>query len=349
MNNDVIRVGIVGAGANTKLKHIPGLQALNGVEIVSVANRSRESSERVAQEFAIPKTYDSWKELVEAPDTNAIVIGTWPYLHCRVTMAALTFGKHVLCEARMAMNAREAKLMRDAAVSRPDLIAQIVPAPHTLPVDNTVKRLIREGYLGDILAAEVRITTGEFLNPETPLHWRNDFDRSGFNVMSLGIWYEAIMRWIGEATQIAVMGKTFVKQRLDTEKGIMRTVRIPEHIVVMAEMACGAQMTITVSSIMGENPTSRITLFGSQGTLRFDDGKLYGRKQGEDELQKISIPTEESGEWRVEEEFVSSIRGTEIVTHTTFDDGVKYMEFTEAVARSMSEQRMVSLPLIPYY
>ena len=168
-------------------------------------------------------------------------------------------------------------------------------------------------------------------------------------MMSLGIWYEAIMRWIGEATQIAVMGKTFVKQRLDTEKGIMRTVRIPEHIVVMAEMACGAQMTITVSSIMGENPTRQITLFGSQGTLRFDDGKLYGRKREGDELQEISIPTEESGGWRVEEEFVSSIRGTEIVTHTTFDDGLKYMEFTEAVARSMSEKRMVTLPLVPYY
>ena len=38
---ETIRIGIVGAGANTKEKHIPGFQALDGVEIVSVANRSR--------------------------------------------------------------------------------------------------------------------------------------------------------------------------------------------------------------------------------------------------------------------------------------------------------------------
>src|SRR3989454_7962268 len=48
------------------------------------------------------------RELVEMDDTNAICIGTWPYLHAPVTIAALARGKHVLCEARMAMNAAEA-------------------------------------------------------------------------------------------------------------------------------------------------------------------------------------------------------------------------------------------------
>ena len=69
--NEQLRVGVVGAGANTRRLHIPGLQKIEGVEVVSVANRSRESSERVAQEFNIPKTYANWRELVEAPDTNA--------------------------------------------------------------------------------------------------------------------------------------------------------------------------------------------------------------------------------------------------------------------------------------
>ena len=101
---DAIRIGIVGAGANTRLHHIPGFQALPNVEVVSVCNRTRESGERVAEEFGIPEVYDDWEELVEAEDTDAICIGTWPYLHCPVTLAALDEGKHVLTEARMAMN-----------------------------------------------------------------------------------------------------------------------------------------------------------------------------------------------------------------------------------------------------
>ena len=55
MSDGVIRVGIVGAGDNTRVRHIPGLREMEGVEIVSVCNRSRESSERVASQFEIPK------------------------------------------------------------------------------------------------------------------------------------------------------------------------------------------------------------------------------------------------------------------------------------------------------
>src|SRR5262249_54951158 len=236
---ETIRIGVVGAGANTIAKHIPGLQAIEGCQIVSVCNRSRESSERVAQQFGIPTIYGSWQELVAAPDTDAIVIGTWPYLHCRATLAALAAGKHVLCEARMAMNAREARAMRDAARAQPQLVAQVVPSPMTLRVDATIRRLIAEGYLGDILAIEVREGSA-FLDRAAPLHWRQDFDLSGFNVMSMGIWYEAIMRWVGEATRVVAQGKTFVRMRKDAS-GIMRAVRIPEHLDVIADMACGAQ------------------------------------------------------------------------------------------------------------
>jgi hypothetical protein len=38
----------------------------------------------------------------------------------------------------------------------------------------------------------------------------------------------------------------------------------------------------------------------------------------------------------VEEEFVNAIRGREKVSRTTFEDGVRYMEFTDAVAMSLA-------------
>ena len=62
MSNQKIRVGIVGAGQNTTSKHIPGLQAIENVEINSVCNRSQQSSERVAAEFGIPTIYENWKD-----------------------------------------------------------------------------------------------------------------------------------------------------------------------------------------------------------------------------------------------------------------------------------------------
>ena len=343
MAQTAVKVGIIGAGGNTRSKHIPGLQAIEDVEIIGVCNRSQESSQRVADEFGIPKTYDNWQDAIGDPDTNAIVIGTWPYMHCRATVAALRTDKHVMCEARMAMNAKEAHIMRMVSRQKTHLIAQIVPSPMTLRVDNTIKRLIAEDYIGDVLAIEAR-AGGAFLDSESPLQWRQDFDLSGLNIMSMGIWYEALMRWVGEATRIMAIGKTFVKMRPDAD-GVMRSVRIPEHIDVVGDLACGAQLHIQVSTVAGLAGAPEVYLFGSNGTLRFSGNKLYGGQEGDAELTEMDIPDAEAGGWRVEEEFVNAIRGNEVITHTDFDTGVKYMEFTEAVARSMQSGTAITLPL----
>ena len=51
MTAATLRVGLIGAGANTRGRHIPGLRALPGIEIVAVCNRRPDSTAAVAQEF----------------------------------------------------------------------------------------------------------------------------------------------------------------------------------------------------------------------------------------------------------------------------------------------------------
>ena len=145
MATDILRIGIIGAGANTRSRHIPGLRMQNSVEIVGVANRSAESSQKAAKELDIPKAYGDWTEIIADKTIDAVCIGTWPYTHAEMTIAALDAGKHVLCEARMAMNAREAHAMLAASRRNPSRIAQIVPAPMTLPVDRTITDTIGRG------------------------------------------------------------------------------------------------------------------------------------------------------------------------------------------------------------
>lgn len=343
MNNQPIRIGVIGAGANTTAKHIPLLQQIPGVEIVGVCNRTRESSQRVADRFGIPRVYDQWEDAIADPDTDAIVIGTWPYLHCAITLAALGAGKHVLTEARMAMNASEAHAMHSAAQARPHLIAQVVPSPITLAVDATLQRMLTEGWLGELLLIDVRMRSA-FLDREAPLHWRQDVELSGMNIMMLGIYYEAIMRWAGTASRVTAHGKVFAKTRKDAA-GVERTVKVPEHLEVSADMECGAQLHLQQSAVTPFLQGEGISLFGDQGVLRFHDGKLIGGRKGDSEPTEIEIPDHERSEWRVEEEFINAIRGKEEVKLTTFADGVKYMEFTEAVHRSLSTGHSVSLPL----
>ena len=89
MGESSISVGIIGAGANTKLLHIPGLQAIKGVSVTAVANRTLDSAKKVAKQFGIPEAMETWEDIVLRDDIDAVCIGTWPYMHAPITIAAL--------------------------------------------------------------------------------------------------------------------------------------------------------------------------------------------------------------------------------------------------------------------
>ena len=345
-NSDNIRIGIVGAGANSRARHIPGFQALEGVQVVGVANRSLESGRRVADEFGIGRVFEDWRELVQSPDVDAVCVGTWPYMHCPVTLSALDAGKHILTEARMAMDASEAKAMLQASRRNPRLVAQVVPSPFTLKVDRTIQDLIGSGYLGALTSVEMRATQGGFPEFGGPLQWRHDRAVSGYNALFLGVWYEALIRWIGPATEVFAMTSVTVNQRMDAQ-GLLRPVTIPDHVDALCRFAGGAQGRLAFSSVTGLGASGDVWLFGTEGTLHLETGSmtLYGGRRGDDSLKEIAIPPEKEETWRVEEEFVNAIRGLEPVRLTTFEDGVAYMEFTEAVARSAQSRKSVHLPL----
>ena len=68
-------------------------------------------------------------------------------------------------------------------------------------------------------------------------------------------------------------------------------------------------------------------------------------KNGDKELKDHPIADDKRGKWQVEGDFINSIRGISPVTHTPFDVGVQYMEFTEAVTRSAQSGQAIYLPL----
>src|SRR5437660_10161257 len=235
MTDTTLRVGFVGAGNNTRRRHIPWFQKQPDVDLVAVANRTKESGERVVKEFGVARVYADWRDLVRARDVDAVCVGTWPDMHCEITLAALEHGKHVLCEARMAMNAAEGRSMLYAARRARHLVAQLVPAPHTLEVDATLQALVAEGYVGEVLAVELQATQGRFVDPDEPMHWRHDASLSGLNTLNMGIWYEAMMRWLGPARRVMATTKIAVPRRRDAG-GVWREVTVPDHVDILATL-----------------------------------------------------------------------------------------------------------------
>ena len=343
-----IRIGIVGLGANTRLRHLPGLLACDDVEIHGVCNRSTKTTRRAAVEYGIPKHYDQWEDLVADPDLDAVVIGTWPYLHCPITLAALQAGKHVLTEARMAMNAAEAHQMYAASQAHPELVAQIVPSPLGLRAHQVVSEILESETIGDLREIVVLATNDSLLDPTTPLHWRQSEQYSGLNMLALGIVHEPLVRWVPDPVRVLAQIQTFTRSRSDPDTAQMQQVGTPDSVHVLTELPSGVRGLYHLSGVCHQGPTTQIHLYGTAGTLKYllaPEDKLLLARTDEVEFNEVSIPADKVGGWRVEEEFVNAIRGKEKVKFNDFRTGVRYMEFTEAVAMSSRERRSVDLPL----
>lgn len=346
MSAERIRIGVIGAGANTRAKHLPLLQAIPGVEILMVANRTRESSAAVAAEFKIPRIAADWQEIVNDRDVDAIVIGTWPNLHAEISIAALRRGKHVLTEARMARDFTEAKAMWIEAERRSNLVAQIVPAPFSLPFDATVREWITSGQLGTIREVHANFTHGGLASRDVPFSWRQDYELSGKNTMFLGIFYEMVLRWVQREPESVVADASIcIGQRKDAQ-GAVRDVKIPDSLSVLGRYNDGARLVMNLSGVETSAPRNELRVNGSEAGVRadFTTGELWFAPRGQPE-QRVTIDPAKRGEWAVESDFIASIRGQKPVTLTDFTTGLRYMSFTDAVWESWSRNgQRIRLP-----
>jgi len=345
MPDQEIRVGLIGAGGNVRNRHIPGFNKVGDLEIIGVANRSLESSRAIADQFNIPNVYSSWQELLEDDDIDAVCIGTWPYMHRTMTLAALEKGKHVLTEARMAATAQDARDMLEASRKHAGLICQLTPTSTTYKIDRVLQRLIGEGFLGELLSVEMQALQNGFADFGGDLHWRHDWKLSGYNTLNIGASYESMMRWVGRGTRVMAMAKVHVPYRKD-EQGALTSVSIPDHVNIMYELANGAQVHMRMSATTGLSTGNQIWFYGTEGTIHVDHQRnVFAGRKGDAELAEVPNPTDGQAYYRVEEEFANAIRGTEQITMVPFETGVHYMEWTEAVIRSSQTERAVHLPL----
>jgi len=325
-----LRIGLVGAGGNTRAKHIPGFKAIDDVEIVAVANRSLASSQAACDEHGIARACAHWREVVADPEVDAICIGTWPDGHAPITIAALEAGKHVLCEARMARTYADAVAMDAVLRARPELVGQIVPAPFTLEHDETIRRLLAEGAIGRLVGVEFRQGLGPCQDPAI----------SGINCMTLGIQYESLLRWVGPARRVAARGQVVTAHRRDGEAH--RAMHVYDHLEVLGELVGGGSLAMRISMVAASEPGDGFRLIGSDGSLALRGGELTVQRGGDD---PETIPAAHPG-WRVEADFVASIRDGTPVRLTDFATGLHYMAFSEAVQRAAASGASEPVPLL---
>ncbi|NLX82604.1 MAG: Gfo/Idh/MocA family oxidoreductase [Clostridiales bacterium] len=145
----VIRFGMIGAGSVAEKKSAPALQKTPGSSLVAVMRRDAVKLQDYARRHGIARYSTQAKDILEAPDIDAVYIATPPGSHCSYTLEAALKGKAVYVEKPMARTVQEARQMVDTCKKAgvPLFVAYYRRAQ---PRFLKAKELIDSGALGEV-------------------------------------------------------------------------------------------------------------------------------------------------------------------------------------------------------
>jgi predicted dehydrogenase len=199
---------------------------------------------------------------------------------------------------------------------------------------------LRDQAIGELRSVRVFWPAGP-RDPEQRLHWRHEREFSGNNVMALGIVYEAMARWLGQAVAVQATTHVFDPNKVASGGG-RATTSIPDHLALTAEFP-GPVLASLEMSVHAAHESTAILFFGTGGTIRLRPSPPIELATGADGFHPVEQHPGEAQDWRVEEEFIGAIRGEGEVHLTDFATGAAYMAFTDAVRESAAGGRRVAL------
>jgi 2-hydroxy-4-carboxymuconate semialdehyde hemiacetal dehydrogenase len=96
-----IKIVMAGQGA-FGIKHLEAIQKISGVEVVSLAGGTTDSTREVAAQFKIPHWSLDLAECLRQPGVTAAILATPTQMHADQAIQCLRAGKHVQVEIPMA-------------------------------------------------------------------------------------------------------------------------------------------------------------------------------------------------------------------------------------------------------
>ena len=142
------RWGIVGTGRMCRT-FCQALGTLKNAEIAAVCGHSGDKAKQFAAEFGVKAYYDDVMTMAQEADVDIVYIATPHTDHADSALAAIACGKAVLCEKPVALNARQAEAVIDAAKKKQVFFMEAMWT-RFLPAVIKAKEWIDEGIIGDV-------------------------------------------------------------------------------------------------------------------------------------------------------------------------------------------------------
>ena len=274
-------VGFYGCGSIGKV-HIYGYYnlpfyyeppALNH-ELIGVCTSSTESAKKNKALYDFEFATTDYKKLLKRNDIDIVHCCTPNNLHKDFIIDAIKADKHIYCEKPLAMNKNEAEeIKKTVEKENYQKKFQMTHQYRYLPATIRAKKLIEEGFLGEVYGFRTQYLHSSYINSDRPISWRLDIEQSGSGALGdLGSHVlDLIYHLLGPYKKVIASQKTFIKERpLPGESG-REEVKVDDVTTSLVNLENGGMGTIeTWRLATGTEDELRFEIHGSRGALRFN-------------------------------------------------------------------------------
>ena len=300
MSQSQVRFAILGFGHHAVRRLLPAFSKCNQATLTGMWRRDQTAAQQNCAEYGIPHCFPTREALCSSPEVDVVLITSPDAMHWDDTLLALRYGKAVLCEKPVAMNAAEAEEMQAAARAAGLLygVAQNFRFNRSL---EWMREQIAAGRIGRPQLAHAQYT---YPVTQAPRKWIMDPTLAcGGPIADVGVHCIDALRYVLGAEVLSV---STVAQK-DELSG-----RVEATASLQLEMTGGAYANVTASARSLYRSLVEVT--GSEGALIAENGltvdrpvQLVMRRAGE----LVETVTVENGDGytRMLDRFALAFRG----------------------------------------
>lgn len=325
-----IKWGILSTANIGQTQVIPAIKRSDHGEVVAIASQSQNAKE-VSRKLGIPKVYDSYEELLEDPEINAVYIPLPNHLHAKWTIEAAKAGKHILVEKPAALTEAETIEMKTACeengVKCMEAFMYQFHAQH-----KRVKDIIKTGEIGEI---KYMYASHSFLLKDED-NIRLSAEKGGGALYDVGCYNIHAIRNITDAEPLEIMSFADLENPYGVD--LTTTAHLKMDNGIRAMFDCSFEMTNrneyhivgTYGEIICRN-AYRPDLVGHQGTLLVKSG-------GETRKEIVTCD-----QYMMQVDHFSECILNKQTPVYSLDDTIQNMKVIDACYRSIKENRFITL------
>ena len=249
-----LNIGLLGAARITPPALVQPAGVIPAVRLAGIAARDRSRAEAFAAQHGVAEVHESYDALIASDEIDLIYNALPIDAHAAITIAALTAGKHVLCEKPLAMNAYEVRAMQAAAeTSGKRLIEAFHYRYH--PAFQTALDWVGDGRIGTVesIEADFHVTI-----PDNGTEIRHRPERGGGAMMDLGCYPLSWMLEVMDAVPEQI-----------TAEATLTPSGVDETLTAELTFTGGVTATLSASMAAGVERSARLTIVGTTGRIDF--------------------------------------------------------------------------------